>query len=752
MAVSDARNFLYLNRAGEWPGFASEGLEQRPDGSLRLFPRAVLEDDLPAALLRLPAPMAPGGVASDRAGNLYWSDPEQNRIFCRSACDGSIAPLPCIGGVRSGVAQLHEPRGLLIPAERQSLFVVDSGNNRVQVFDLESLQLVQVLPGAPASNSESRSTPGQFDTPWSCASDQAGSVYILDYANHRVQKFQATGDYDAHFLMNLTAAKLLVKPTALAVTHKEQTVRVCVADAGASAIFFFDAKGNPERDAKGAAVFIPIDPTAQPLGMAATAETLFLGDNTRRRVIQYQLTAGKRFGASVEVRGYQGPVSALTIASADALYVYPGAGLTPLKISVGAGFVPLGAAWSKRIDLGFPVKWHELVAEFPPLDKGAHLDVFAYASANPGDIPVVSEDPALRTFFADPRWQRQLRGAASDVTGLYIESLDPAAPKQRYLWVGAEFRSDGSSSATLDNLRLEYNQAGYLSLLPAIYATESVCGDFLPRLLALFQGFFEGVESEISDLPLLFDPDLSPTTFLDWLAGWLGVELDDSWPEAKQRQAIAEGFQWFARRGTRKGLEHSIQFVTGIPAVVEEPIQQAEWWCLPGEGHACCAECGAGAADSAATETLSEDSVLGWSTMLAPSQPDGAVLGRTAILDQSKLIRDQEFGSPLFSDVAYQFSVLVPRSALTCPEALPQLRAVIESEMPAHTTYQICVVDARMRVGYQARVGIDSMVAGPPPSMRLGDGSTLGTEAVLGGTPPALLGQRSQIGITARIA
>jgi phage tail-like protein len=751
MAASDARNFLYLNRAGAWPGFSSEGLEQQPDGSLRLFPSAVLADDLPAALLGLAAPTAPGGVATDRAGNLYWSDPEQNRIFCRSACDGSIAPLPCIGGVGSGVAQLRGPRGLLIPAERQSLFVADSGNNRIQVFDLASLQLVEILPGAAASNTGLSSTPGQFNTPWSCASDKVGSVYVLDYANQRVQKFLATGDYDANFLMNLTAAKLLVRPTALAVTCSGQTVRVCVADASVSAIYFFDAEGNPEQDAAGAVVSIPIDPTAQSLGMAATADALFLGDNNRRRVIQYQLTAGKSFGTNVEVRGYQGPVSALTLASADVLYVYPGAGLTPLKISVAGGFVPLGAAWSKRIDLGFPVKWHELVAEFPPLDKGAHLDVFAYASANPNDIPVVSEDPALRTFFADPRWQRQVRGSTSDVTGVYVESSDPAARKQRYLWVGAEFRSDGSNSATLDNLRLEYNQAGYLSLLPAIYATESVCGDFLPRLLALFQGFFEGVESEISNLPLLFDQALAPKAFLDWLAGWLGVELDDSWPEAKQRQAIAEGFQWFARRGTRKGLEHSIQFVTGIPAVVEEPIQQAEWWCLPGEGDACCAECAAEAADSAAAETRSEDSVLGWSTMLAPSQPDGAVLGRTAILDQSKLIQDQEFGSPLFSDVAYQFSVLVPRSALMCPAALPQLRAVIESEMPAHTTYQICVVDPRMRVGYQARVGIDSVVAGPPPSMRLGEGSTLGTEAVLGGTPPALLGQQRRNGITARI-
>jgi hypothetical protein len=45
------------------------------------------------------------------------------------------------------------------------------------------------------------------------------------------------------------------------------------------------------------------------------------------------------------------------------------------------------------------------------------------------------------------------------------------------------------------------------------------------------------------------------------------------------------------------------------------------------------------------------------------------------------------------------------------------VRAVIEREKPAHTTYHLCVIEPRMRVGAQARLGIDTIVSqGPPPA------------------------------------
>jgi hypothetical protein len=95
--------------------------------------------------------------------------------------------------------------------------------------------------------------------------------------------------------------------------------------------------------------------------------------------------------------------------------------------------------------------------------------------------------------------------------------------------------------------------------------------------------------------------------------------------------------------------------------------------------------------------------------MLAPAHPQGAVLGSTATLDQSHLITNEEFGAPLFEDVAHQFSVQVYRSQLQCEQTLPKVHAVIEAEKPAHTSYHLCIIEPRLRVDFQARLGIDKI-------------------------------------------
>jgi hypothetical protein len=137
--------------------------------------------------------------------------------------------------------------------------------------------------------------------------------------------------------------------------------------------------------------------------------------------------------------------------------------------------------------------------------------------------------------------------------------------------------------------------------------------------------------------------------------------------------------------------------------------------------------------------------------MLAPAAPQGAVLGTSATLDHSHLITNEEFGVPLFEDVAHQFSVQVYRGQLQCVETLPQVRAMIDREKPAHTAYHLCIVEPRMRVGFQARVGIDTIVAGAPAAGKLGDQTILGAEVALSGQPAGRIGERSQVGLTTRV-
>ena len=132
--------------------------------------------------------------------------------------------------------------------------------------------------------------------------------------------------------------------------------------------------------------------------------------------------------------------------------------------------------------------------------------------------------------------------------------------------------------------------------------------------------------------------------------------------------------------------------------------------------------------------------MLGFTTGLASAEPQGAVAGVTAVLDQSHLITDQQLSAPLFEAVANQFAVLVYPSDVECSARFAQLTAAIEAEKPAHTAYHLCVIQPRMRVGFQARLGIDTVVSGPALPTPLGTEESAGG-LVLAGAPPGYIGE-----------
>jgi hypothetical protein len=106
---------------------------------------------------------------------------------------------------------------------------------------------------------------------------------------------------------------------------------------------------------------------------------------------------------------------------------------------------------------------------------------------------------------------------------------------------------------------------------------------------------------------------------------------------------------------------------------------------------------------------------------------------------------------PLFEDVAYRFMVNVYRGQIMCESVLPRIRAVLDQEKPAHTAYELCVIEPRFRVGFQGRVGIDTVVAGPQRSLALGSEQFLGEGTVLAGDDVSRLGMETQLGITTRL-
>ncbi|MEU4267230.1 phage tail protein I [Streptomyces sp. NPDC026092] len=102
------------------------------------------------------------------------------------------------------------------------------------------------------------------------------------------------------------------------------------------------------------------------------------------------------------------------------------------------------------------------------------------------------------------------------------------------------------------------------TLLPALYADD----DLAQRFTAGLDTVLAPVFSTLDNLPSYFDPALTPPDFLQWLATWLGVDLDENWPEELSRTVVARAMELHRRRGTRRGLEERLRLCLGVEAEI----------------------------------------------------------------------------------------------------------------------------------------------------------------------------------------
>jgi phage tail-like protein len=106
----------------------------------------------------------------------------------------------------------------------------------------------------------------------------------------------------------------------------------------------------------------------------------------------------------------------------------------------------------------------------------------------------------------------------------------------------------------------------YLRYLPALYQADELMG----RFVMLFESFWSPVDGQIDNLPLYFDPKMTPPDFLPWLASWLNLVLDERLPEERQRRLIQAAVSLYRQRGTRQGLQEYLEIYTGGQAQIIE--------------------------------------------------------------------------------------------------------------------------------------------------------------------------------------
>jgi len=131
----------------------------------------------------------PGGIATDRKGNIYIADTGNHRFLKLSPQGKLLMAKGTFGWARE---QFREPTDLEVDSNG-SVYVSDTGNNRIQKFDFSG-NLIAVW-------GEKGDQPRQFSEPRHLALDQWDNLYIVDHGNKRIQVFDLNGNFLTQFAL-----------------------------------------------------------------------------------------------------------------------------------------------------------------------------------------------------------------------------------------------------------------------------------------------------------------------------------------------------------------------------------------------------------------------------------------------------------------------------------------------------------------------------------------------------------------------
>lgn len=102
--------------------------------------------------------------------------------------------------------------------------------------------------------------------------------------------------------------------------------------------------------------------------------------------------------------------------------------------------------------------------------------------------------------------------------------------------------------------------------VPASLQEDEFCG----RLLAAFDEVLAPVFNTLDCFDAYLDPALAPEDFIDWLAGWVGLDVDETWTVERRRRLILEAVGLYRFRGSIASLVSHVELYSGVTPTVED--------------------------------------------------------------------------------------------------------------------------------------------------------------------------------------
>ena len=147
------------------------------------------------------------GLAMDDSDRLYVTDITRRQVLVFNPDHQMEASF--------GADMLVRPGGIAIDRENRFLYVVDTGNDQVVVFDADTHKVLRRI--GVAGKKHTLTDPGTFSLPSSVAVDKDGNVYVTDTLNNRVEIFDAEGNFISMFGRHGDGPGYFARPKGIAV-------------------------------------------------------------------------------------------------------------------------------------------------------------------------------------------------------------------------------------------------------------------------------------------------------------------------------------------------------------------------------------------------------------------------------------------------------------------------------------------------------------------------------------------------------
>ncbi len=171
------------------------------------------------------------GLAMDDNDRLFVSDSKLRHVLVFNARHEQEAII--------GAGVLSDPGGMAIDKENRFLYVVDTAKDQVVVFDADNYKVLRTI--GTTGKKHTLTDAGNFSLPTNAAVDKDGNLFVTDTLNNRVEMFDAEGNFISEFGKAGDGPGRFARPKGIAVDSDNH---VWVVDEVQSRVQVFDREGR----------------------------------------------------------------------------------------------------------------------------------------------------------------------------------------------------------------------------------------------------------------------------------------------------------------------------------------------------------------------------------------------------------------------------------------------------------------------------------------------------------------------------